>query len=322
MRMKVLMMCPDPLDITSFYRAYGPLSLMARHNLLDLQIAREVNHLMLRKHDLLFFQRPCDPTHIAVCKMAKDWGTPIVVEFDDLVDEVHVSNPAYFKYQRIKDYCIASLKIADKIIVSTDFIRDRWETKYPWSKGKFVVIPNAIDDAFLTPHWMPEGRKRRDVISWRGSVTHEYDLLGESRRLFEMMEKNPGTEFVFMGSFSPIISSFKLKNVVHLDFMDFPKYMHNLMSVAPKAHLVPLANTAFNHAKSNIAWIEATWAGARTLVSPSEPSFKEFMRPGMGSLDDIESGNQKESWEYIMDELVLSKQNKKRAEVFEEVLSG
>jgi hypothetical protein len=66
--------------------------------------------------------------------------------------------------------------------------------------------------------------------------------------------------------------------------MDLIEYFHSLKTLAPKIHLVPLKDNRFNRCKSNIAWMEATWAGAACVV----PGFEEFEMEDT-SYDDNES---------------------------------
>ena len=53
---------------------------------------------------------------------------------------------------------------------------------------------------------------------------------------------------------------------------------------APWVHVVPLADSRFNRAKSMIAWIEATCAGAVVLA----PDWEEWQRPGVVHYRDAE----------------------------------
>jgi hypothetical protein len=90
---------------------------------------------------------------------------------------------------------------------------------------------------------------------------------------------------------------------------------------------VPLADSIFNRCKSNIAWIEGSFAGAVCLV----PDWEEWQMPGTVRYSNpAEYGEKMKlllnnnfnyrkyndlSWEYIMDNLTLSRVNGQRIEI-------
>lgn len=92
---------------------------------------------------------------------------------------------------------------------------------------------------------------------------------------------------------------------------DIHIYIKNLCHLAPEIHIVPLEFNEFNNCKSNIAWIEATLAGAKVIASPAN----EFKDMGMmGNMRNLTEGDHKLSWEFIMDNLLLTSLNKLRLE--------
>ena len=68
----------------------------------------------------------------------------------------------------------------------------------------------------------------------------------------------------------------------HLDPIDYHQFIRKIF---PAICIVPLVNNAFNQAKSNIAWIEATSAGAVTLA----PDMPEWRRPGVVLYNDADT---------------------------------
>ncbi len=96
-------------------------------------------------------------------------------------------------------------------------------------------------------------------------------------------------EWWFMGEMSPYVAA-QVKAAIpapnlRADYKDFlHQYMGALVSLAPWLVIVPLADTLFNRSKSNLAWIEATTAGALTLA----PDWEEWRRPGMVTYKDAE----------------------------------
>jgi hypothetical protein len=115
-----------------------------------------------------------------------------------------------------------------------------------------------------------------------------------------------------------------------LDVLDYHQYIHDLK---PSVMMVPLFGSMFNHCKSNIAWIEATFAGAVTVA----PAWDEWNRPGIltyendaqfvTAMEAVLSGKIdvtktcEASWTYIMDNLRLEKVNEARAKIICDIMN-
>jgi len=70
-------------------------------------------------------------------------------------------------------------------------------------------------------------------------------------------------------------------------YADFThQYMAAYGHLGPWVSVVPLEDTAFNRAKSNLAWIEATCAGALTLA----PMWPDWLKPGVFTYDGLKGG--------------------------------
>jgi hypothetical protein len=73
-------------------------------------------------------------------------------------------------------------------------------------------------------------------------------------------------------------------NAIYIPWnQNFMSYQIQLRGTSPDYIVVPLVNDAFNRCKSNIAWIEATNAGAVTIAPSYLP---EFRGPAMHPLQD------------------------------------
>ena len=119
-------------------------------------------------------------------------------------------------------------------------------------------------------------------------------------------------------------------NKMNVPSLDIVIYMKTLFDLAPSCMHVPLADNLFNRCKSNIAWIEGSYAGA-TCVVPSwwnvpgalsytdGASYYEAIRAILsGEVDKVKMNA--EAWEFIMDNLALSKVNVQRLQVLNELL--
>jgi hypothetical protein len=96
--------------------------------------------------------------------------------------------------------------------------------------------------------------------------------------------------------------------------VDTIKYFKWLANTAPRIMMVPLADTAFNRCKSNIAWLEATGAGAAVLA-PAWPEWGScywYQGPDdfASVLESMLGGTQDATWDAsrtkILDTLTLA----------------
>ncbi len=282
-RLSIACFIPDEGDTTSFYRAMGPLAHMAKRNPhVELQIADIRNPgswwVDMVRSDIVFVQRPGGPPQFEVIKQAKCASKKVWIDFDDDLLEVPMHNPAYDHYSigQIKDLVQASVRAADLVTVSTLALANT--VKQFLSPGAMcVVIPNAYDhDTFA---WMRvDHTPREKVLVWRGSMTHDGDLHPYAAGIIAAMKKHPDWKFQAFGGKPWMILKELEPSTWASERHPMLIYHHRLFALRPAAVVVPLEDNRFNQCKSNIAYIEATMAGANTIAPAA---LAEFKRPGI-----------------------------------------
>lgn len=338
--MRLLVQCAKNGDGTSFYRGLGPLAaLRKRHLKLDLHVPWEAQYAwtanQLRLYDMIFFQRPHLPEHLAMMKCAKDLGIPIWVDHDDFVLGIHAGHPSklFWDDPSVQMQFTEMLSLADVLTVTTENLAGEY-SKYISSDCKLVVIPNALDDDLLLKRrTVPPRRGPVPTILWRGSPIHDPDLLGLETVLPKIAEKFPTWKWVFLGH-NPFFLTARMPPSSWLSMgwqEGYSQFMATFNRIQPKIVFAPLADNTFNRCKSNIAWIEGTFANATALCRGGE-GFKEWEKPGVVTYSSpeefpdaliklIESAPEEqnswcgESWDYIEKNLLLSHVNEKRAEI-------
>lgn len=263
---------PDRRDSTSVYRGVGPLAALRRdygHQTVHL---RSIDWSTLREIDVLFMQRPCLPEHLQAIRAAKANNVPVWVDFDDDLASVPDWNPTTMLYN-VKKYgpnTLDAAAMADLLTVSTRRLLEVYKTD-----GNAVVVPNAIDI-----EWLPYNPKPRDpskkIVLWRGSGTHRWDLnlLWPAVRQIEVNRDE--VRFVFMSDNPPWFVEYMKTEAEFVPWMDYPSYMRALNDIAPDVVVVPLYDCPLNRAKSNIAALEACWAGALVVA----PDWEEWQGNG------------------------------------------
>ena len=356
-KFKLAVDCPDPEDGTSLMRGIGPLAAMCRQDrrlelsrcLVTPQGAPGYSWDWLVECDALFLQRPYTFEAVACAQTARAFGRPVWVDWDDDLTCVPESNYFHSAHppERAKKVMALCWALADVVTVSTNHLRERLlelglgqqlpkSAREQLDAGKVRVIPNAC-------HWPMRNAPRTRRVVWRGGRSHDEDVMAFLPAIAEVarLPQFSQWEWWFVGEMSAYVAA-QVKAAIpapnlRADYKDFiHQYMGALNALAPWLVMVPLADNMFNRSKSNLAWIEATAAGAVTLA----PDWEEWRRPGVVNYADrpnfkgylrwfLETfGEQNvsvhatKSRDYIDEYLLLDKVNENRWEIIESLGAG
>jgi hypothetical protein len=145
-----------------------------------------------------------------------------------------------------------------------------------------------------------------------------------------LCQEFPAVTWFFLGDAPWFADYMPAEKVICSEPVDPAEFWDLLARIRPDVMMVPLKDCPFNRSKSNIAWMEGTWAGAATIA----PDFPEWQRPGVttfGSSEGFLTGlrsllaaprstlEQKanESWYHIEQNLSLTAVNKARHAILE-----
>lgn len=328
---KVLALCPVPNDGTSWYRGIGPLSRMKRNGDIDFMEAGEGHEIdwdTLLHFDVLFLQRPFNSFHKQTAIDAITMGLKIWVDFDDLLINIPVENPVHKLYidSKAEDNIRKILSSPDILVTcSTSYLASQYQ---PMCASKIEVINNALDFDLLGKCSPYKGSG--STVTWRGGDSHMRDMLEYKTEIADVMRGNMDTVYEFMG-YNPWFITEGSSNALHSEGVRLMSYFQSLQGRIRKAFYVCLSDSHFNRSKSNIAWLEATWAGAATIA----PNWEEWNKPGVitysnkyefkNSLDYISKNDFLYlSWEqsrnYIEQNCSLIKANEKRIKLLKNLI--
>lgn len=278
---RMLLVTPYSKDANSFYRAVGPWSYftkIARKVGFDFEFfvaGEDTGHKgvawdTVGQYDMVFMHRPCRNDDLTILRVAKNKNIPVWVEYDDWLFDVPNWNPNAYAYndlsmQNIMAMCLAC---ADVVSVSTSALYDKMKAV----NKNVVIIPNAYRSD-LYPYRKPVIHRERKEIAWRGTNTHDADMLSVGASWNEL----PGKVNFYGGPFWLILNQMKQDSFRVIGQQDPFLYMKNLYQAAPRVLVCPLVDCFFNRAKSNIAYQEAMHAGALCVA----PDLPEWKRPGV-----------------------------------------
>lgn len=256
--LKLLVTGPSLSDASQVYRGIGPLSYLEKQGLIEIITAKPVVWTDLYRVDAVFLLRPHHPEHYKFATMVKELGLPLWVDHDDLFNKLPKWNPNR-KTMNLKEVQSAfrkTIELADVVSFSTENLRNSVK-KIAKPKTSYV-IQNAIDHY---RYRVPPKPNDSDIVTWRGSATHDGDLESQMSTL-QWLQKH--RRLVMFGDVSQKIRK-KLPNATFYTGSSWHAWFKLFRKIKPGIHIIPLVDNEFNRAKSDCAVLEALIAGAPSV---------------------------------------------------------
>lgn len=324
--MNVLFLNYSKNDACAFYRSTGiakNLEKQSGHSITNAQW-NEINldWSLLVNYDVVMMQRPFTSQSLDLIRFVKNFkNISLWFDFDDNLLCVPPENETHQLYNDNRENIKQILALADVISVTTEDLK----TYYSLYNKNIQVIPNAFNDLLFD---RPELKPREKVVIWRGTKTHIYDMMCNGLAMNKACEEFPDWQFLFLGFYPWFLS--ETLNKGFLKGSDIILYFNTLFKMNPAVMQVPLHDNLFNRCKSDIAYLEGTFAGAACVIPAfwdvqgalsytDSDSYYEALKSMLSGEVDIISLN-KIAWEYVCDCRTLSKINTKRVELLNSLL--
>jgi len=308
-------------DPCSFYRGREPLAQIARDPKYQVTpMVGNISWAWMSFYDIVFLQRPADDYQLNIINLAKSMNKKVWVDYDDDLINIPDTHPKDLRiyYNSKKRIIEQIISLADVVTVSTENLKE----KISKHNKNITVIPNCHND-YIFPLKYKAKFTNNNKVFWRGNKTHEHDIYVYRDAINRAVKKN--RQFYFLGE--NFIFLDKNENVHYESTMSLMDYFMYIKKLNASLLVVPLAENELNFSKSNISWLEGTYSGSACII----PNFGDFENcPGLKYsnedmfeylLNKSERENlapyNKDSWEYICDNLLLSNANKKRIEIIE-----
>jgi len=339
--MKLGCFYPNINDYTSFYRGHGVLceipKIVSNFEAVNLS---QCSWGTLKDKDIIFFQRPFrnseKENEVEAVRLCKLYNKKVWVDYDDLLLDCpdHIPITKIHGKKQINENIKNIISKADLVTVSTEKLKEYLQ---PFScKSEIVVVPNAWDNYMFPLSTRHTCKPMTKTVLWRGSDTHKPDLMKHEKDIVETINAFPDFKFIFMG-YNPsfITTKIKQKNVVLIAGADIGLYMEYLNATPAYLVIVPLDNIPLNQCKSNVAALEASWAGAHCLAPnwpewqhalidtydvDKEGSFKEKLFENLSNFD--KSISAEANWEWVKTERLLSQTNGIRVNLLSKLING
>lgn len=320
---RILCVVNKTSDAMAYYRSALPLIRMSQEYT-DIQVDFVNTSViptwdLLSNYNVLLAQRPDTDKHvdfIAKCKMHK---LKIWVDFDDAFWHVTPDSPAfsYYNSKGANDAIKNVVDLSDVITVSTSALCASIQEKF--GKESFV-IKNAVDLSGM--QWLGDLKPSSNNITWRGSHTHQDDLMSVHKDLVEL-DGSHDLKWTFMG-YNPWMIIRDLKQALHVDYFEEPTvFFETLRRMDGNILIVPLNDNPFNRCKSNIAGLEAIVCG-KIPIAPAwwsdlniggDGTFKERLETVIGLSEQGKTTMFRELRGWVRDHYNLSDANVLRYDI-------
>jgi len=335
----LLTLCPLETDGTSLYRGVGPLGVLRKQIPLNIYSPQDINWATMAKSDACFMQRPFSADQLACFDAIKNNGLKVWVDYDDDLFNLSPKNCAFRVYNdpKIRNSVMWFLENADFVTVATHKLKSEYD-KYRRGKSGCVVVPNAWND-FLQgyrPTPLPLDPSPYKTIVWRGGQNNVENLEYFFEPLLATLKDLPPEwKFIAIGDVPyEIEQAVPEDRFQKIDFIPCcSEYLRVLYRLRPTIMVSLLKKHPFFEAKSNICFIEGVVSGAAVMAASYMP---EFQKPGVLTYDDPDDFakklkmlcadaeqikiRQETSWEYIKENLRLSRVNSLRKKILDEMM--
>jgi GT2 family glycosyltransferase/SAM-dependent methyltransferase/Tfp pilus assembly protein PilF len=205
--------------------------------------------------------------------VARELRKPLVFELDDLLINLPKTNPNHKYCASITPDILATLRAADFVTVTTEPLKRYLEEAEPQSKGKIHVLPNFINlDIWGGAKPPPEKPEDPFVIGWFGTATHDEDLAIIKPAIVELARKYAGKlVFKFWGYLPEDLKNIPGVKLVRGSQPDLKLHARDVVNSRIDLAIAPLLDHPFNHAKSDLKWLEYSICyipGIYSTISP------------------------------------------------------
>jgi glycosyltransferase involved in cell wall biosynthesis len=214
--------------------------------------------------DVIVTTTPSDQEYLALILAMKERGKcKLVVDIDDDLLSAHTdpTSPAYQPFndpsRRLTEYSQFAMKIADLLVVSTEYLKAKFST----INNNIVVIKNCIDTNFFKYINVPD----KVTVGYAGSGSHQADWQMVEPILHKLKQKY-NIKIKVLG---PMQMNAAIDT--QIKWTELMQYPEHLASLGFTIGIAPLKDSLMTRAKSNLRWLEYSAMGIPTVASDVVP---------------------------------------------------
>lgn len=274
---------PHHEDASAQYRLIMPAEALAEAGY-DVQVISheeaKANPEAVRGSEIAVMSRPDSQAAVDLISGLRELGTKVIVDMDDRLDLVSPYHAMAPVAPILHEFAVAGCLLADRVTASTPVVAYQYTTAAPGDRT--LVLRNRV------PAWYPSLRRSEHAktIGWSGTVaSHPRDLWATGGMIGKMLDEHKDWQFRCIGpqeEANTVCSMLGLKFMSVSGWIDFDMYPVALSQLG--IGIVPLRDTKFNEAKSNLKMLEMAAVGCRVLASPTAENKRLNREHGIGHL--------------------------------------
>jgi hypothetical protein len=221
--------------------------------------------------DVVVLHRPSYGALVEQIPLLQGAGVAVVVDVDDALDEVRSDHSLRRVFAQWGPHQGRACELADLVTCSTPALAERYG-----SHGRCAVLPNCVPAERLTLPRDSDGH----TLGWAGSQRgHVGDLTVTGGGVADALEDSDW-RFKLIGPAEAARVDLGLTRAPEVTgVLDFDEYQRAVGSL--DIGIVPLADSAFNRAKSGLKGLEYAVRGAAFVASPL-PEYETLSAEGVG----------------------------------------
>jgi len=239
------------------------------HKQLSIEDSEHIHHYP----DVIILQRIMHDGLAATIKAARGNGQVVINDLDDWYWGLDPSNQAFnashpkINHQENTRFYASTLAASSLLTVSTPYLRDRISQRV---KCPMVILPNYVDITRFTPVVQSESPP---VYGWAGSTLHRSGDIETLRGVIKPFVTSGRIKIHHSGDLAGApsfaegigLDPAQVSTSERVQFFDYPKML------TFDVGLVPLRDTPFNHAKSDIKGLEYAASGIPFIAQALSP---------------------------------------------------
>ena len=229
--------------------------------------------------DVVILQRPLLGLLADAIPHIQAQGVAVIVEIDDDFSRLHANHPVFraahprvnkaSNWQHLQRAC----GLADLVTVTTPALAERYGPH-----GHAIVLPNRVPASMLDITAERDGR----TVGWAGfTISHVGDLTVTHGGVAQALNATGG-RFLNIGNGDQVQQQLGLADEPNITgpvpFPDYPQALAQL-----DIGIAPLADNAFNHAKSALKILEYGALGIPCVASP-RPDYQRLANEGIATI--------------------------------------
>ncbi|MFA5999847.1 MAG: glycosyltransferase [Candidatus Paceibacterota bacterium] len=302
---KVSMYLADKVGC-GYYRLVSPGMLLEERASFNVKQMDFFSEYAFHWSDICVFQRCYSDKLLKTFKDLQNKGKVVVYELDDDIFNVSKNSPAYATFHKSNhlDSAKSLISAANLVTCSTESLKNVL-LNY---NNNVEVLPNSLDfRLWPRPQKEKVSFKNEVRLGWFGSPTHFEDLQFIIPVLERLLESNLPLKIIFFGYIPLNFKRFSGK-VEFVEGVAFPEFRKVLTNLGIDIGLAPVKDTAFNHSKSNLKYLEFSAVRAVTVASNCLPYNDTVIHGVNGYLAD---NNNPDEWVKIITDLVNDETKRK-----------